>query len=198
MTYLLACETQGLFSFNPSQKANLIGVILVFFLVLIFCSGSFFVMKEHYGANAKYLIDNLSADLTGIAYFTALNGYRNIILGSLHGLLDDDYEIKIGLILCVEFSFIVWSCGLLRSKKYFQSKSKVWVNQFTALIRFILVWTFFFDEKTFDENGTVYEIPHLLLIYGLIGMFIVSILTESTIKFLEIKRILIISFGSPK
>ena len=150
MTYLFACETSGLFSFNPSQKANLIGVILVFFMVLIFCSGSFFIMKEHYGAKAKYLIDNISADLTGIAYFTALNGFRNIILGLLHASFDDHYEIKIGLILCVELSFIVWSCGLLRSKRYFQSKSKVWVNQFTALIRFILVWTFFFDEKKLD------------------------------------------------
>jgi hypothetical protein len=187
LSYLFSSEAQNFFAFNFHQKINLIFVLTVFFLVVIFCSGSMLIFKQHYGGLTKYLIDNVPINFTGIAYFVALNGYRNLFLGLLHGLLHMNYGMKITIILLVESGFMIFSWTLLRSKQCFHSKSKVWINQLTGLIRVTLVWTFLFDEQTLSTNGSVYESPHMVLIYGLIAMLLISIVTESILRFIEIK-----------
>ncbi len=187
LAYLFSSEAQNFFAFNFNHKIYLILVLTVFFLIIIFCSGSLFILKQHYGRLTKYLIDNVPVNFTGIAYFVALNGYHNLFLGLLHGLSHMDYGLKIAMILFVESGFMMFSWTLLRSKQCFHSKSKVWINQLTGLIRVILVWTFLFDEQTLGTNGSVYESPHMVLIYGLMAMLLVSIATESILRFIEIK-----------
>jgi hypothetical protein len=114
-------------------------------------------MKDHYKRLIKYLIDNVPVGLTGIAYFSALNGYRNLCLGMLHALFDSDYQLKIGMILCAEVGFMVFSWKLLRRNNFFESKWRVWINQFTGVLRLIMVWTYLFDEQTMGPNGSIYE-----------------------------------------
>lgn len=61
---------------------------MTFFLLLVFCSGSFFVFKQYYGPLTKYLVENVHMDLTGVACFSVFVGYKNLVLGFLHGLAD--------------------------------------------------------------------------------------------------------------
>ncbi len=37
----------------------------------------------------------------GISYYVFLMGYKNLLLGVIHSLLDDNYKIKIGLLLMI-------------------------------------------------------------------------------------------------
>jgi hypothetical protein len=103
------------------------------------------------------MIDNVPMNLAGITYLSALNGIRNFYLGFVHASLDNKYAIKIWMILCMELSFMIFSLKLLKNKRFFSSKSKVWIHQFATLIRVLLGWTFLFDEEMFSEDGSTYE-----------------------------------------
>lgn len=75
-------------------------------------------------------------------------------------------------------SIITFSFFLLTKRRFFKSKSKVWINQLAGMIRTLMIFTFLFDQDTLELNRSVYEYPHLVLIYGYVGMFLVSIVTE--------------------
>jgi len=57
--------------------------------MMMFFSGGFYVFKEYYGVLTKYMVENVHIDLPGITYFSVIIGYKNFILGLLHGFYDN-------------------------------------------------------------------------------------------------------------
>ena len=58
----------------------------------------------------------------------------------------------------------------------------------------VILFTFFFDEDTITARGSVYEYPHMLLIYGYLAMFLISLVFELIANSIYIKSVIIDSF----
>jgi hypothetical protein len=112
---------------------------------MMFFSCGFYVFKEYYGVLTKYMVENVNIYLPGITYFSVIIGYKNITLGLLHAFYDNSYYMKLKFLLLAEVSLLMFSIFYLKRKICFYTKTKVWINQNTCLIRILLIFTFFFD-----------------------------------------------------
>lgn len=178
LSYLFITETDTLFSFELSGKINLILVIVIFFSLLIFCTGAFLIMKAYYGDQIKYLLDNVPTDLKGTIYFGSIFGFRSMLLGFVHAYFDSRYQVKVGMLFFIEISFMTYSFVLLRYKRFFQSKLNVWLSQDVLMARMVLLFTFFFDRETITPRGSVYDQIHMIIIYTFLAILVIAFAAE--------------------
>lgn len=163
------------------------GVVGVFFWLLIFCSGSFFIFKQYYQQLAKYFIDNVRLSMAGITYFSVLLGYKNILLGFFHSVLDNYQSMKLIALLATEILLMIFSIVLLSKRKCFQFKIRVWITQVASFIRILLIFTLFLENSFTSIENFVFEYPHLVLCSTFIFSFPISIIAELAFLVSELK-----------
>jgi hypothetical protein len=85
-------------------------------------------------------------------YMAVQMGFRNVLLGFVHTLFDNNYKLKIGVLILTEICFLLLTVILVARTSIFVSHLKVWINIFAMLMRILLVLTFFFDKDNVEAD----------------------------------------------
>lgn len=83
-SYLVAFEFRWMFATTLANKLMTSWLVCVFYLILAFSVGSYFLFRYVYGELAKYFFDNSVNSTQGAFYLMVNGGLRNILLGFAH------------------------------------------------------------------------------------------------------------------
>ena len=112
LSFACAAQFRTPFSFNFADKGNLVSSVMIFFVLVVYCFGFFFLTHALYKKKriAQAALYQSEPCLRGFVMESILFGTRNLFNGFIHGFFLDDHDTQVILLIIVGCFIVFWTC----------------------------------------------------------------------------------------